>query len=94
MAVAESDSMINFLYNRRFDKVRVAASTELFTQMYLRRHFAWYNSDLWLDEVKAPVVVALSGQDTIVAAHKVRKHASFHDHVDVVFWEDAEHADC
>jgi hypothetical protein len=44
--------MNNFLYSRKvLSCVRMVASSELFTEHYLRHHFSWYNSELWLDEV-------------------------------------------
>lgn len=46
--------MINFLYSREVSNISVIASSELFTEYYLRRHFSWYNSEMWLDEVMAP----------------------------------------
>jgi pimeloyl-ACP methyl ester carboxylesterase len=49
-------------------------SNELFTEHYLRRHFAWYNSELWLEDLPpdVKVLVCLSEQDQLVSAHKVQ----------------------
>lgn len=49
-------------------------SNELFIEHYLRRHFAWYNSELWLDDLPpdVKVLVCLSEQDQLVSAHKVQ----------------------
>lgn len=85
---------MNFFYPQKWSKIRVAASSELFTQTYLRRHFAWYNSDLWLDAVKVPVVVALSDRDSIVPTPKVLRHVKKYDHVRVVHWKNSRHGDC
>jgi hypothetical protein len=35
--------MANFLHSREVSNIRVIASSELFTEFYLRRHFSWYN---------------------------------------------------
>jgi hypothetical protein len=44
--------MNNFLYSHKvLSCVRMVASSELFTEHYLRHHFSWYNSELWFDEV-------------------------------------------
>jgi hypothetical protein len=89
--------MTNFLYSREVSNIRVIASSELFTEYYLRRHFSWYNSELWLDEALSATpsastladtdhgktrehrplhaIVALSENDEIVDAPKVKRHA-------------------
>jgi hypothetical protein len=93
--LSESDVMINFLYahekDNNFDKIRMVASSELFTEYYLRRHFAWYNSELWLDDhgsgsgpgsnnqtEKTKIFVGLAADDEIVNAAKVHRHIVRH----------------
>jgi hypothetical protein len=72
-----SDSAIvgNFLYCKGWNYTRVLTSSELFTEHYLRRQFAWYNADLWLEDLppNVPVTICLSGSDQIVDAPAVRK---------------------
>lgn len=101
--LSEPDVMFNFLYARhettaKFDKVQLFAGSELFTEYYLRRHFAWYNSELWMDSLpdSTQLLVCLSEKDTIVAASRVKLEIESHSlsNVDVVFWKGAEHADC
>jgi hypothetical protein len=109
--LSESDVMINFLYahekDHNFDKIRMVASSELFTEYYLRRHFAWYNSELWLDDhgssghgsndqtTQTKIFVGLAADDEIVNAAKVHRHIVRHrswlDHVDVHVWDNVGH---
>jgi len=77
--LSEPDVMINFLYARTVNHIRMVASSELFTEYYLRRHFAWYNSELWLEDLcrllqpNAQILVCLSEHDEILNAPKVKK---------------------
>ena len=59
---------------KKQSNIRVVAN-EIFTEYYLRRHFAWYNSELWLDDIPpdVKVLVCLSERDQIVATDKVRQ---------------------
>ena len=36
-------------------KIHLVASSELFVEYYLRRNFAWYNSELWCDDIPLDV---------------------------------------
>ena len=86
--LSEPDVMVNFLYGQKLDQIRLVASSELFTEYYLRRHFAWYNSELYLEDVDCPLLVCLSGQDTIVNASKVRQEMNRHENLNhnLVYW--------
>lgn len=94
--------MINFLYNTEMSKIRMVAASELFTEYYLRRHFSWYNSELWLEDLartsKTKILLALSGQDEIVPSskvlHHIHKRSYTKDLVNLVYWEKAGHAHC
>ena len=108
--LSDPDVMANFLYCSEVSKIRLLASSELFTEYYLRRHFAWYNSELWLDEVfgdgksnnrnDAHVVIALAESDQIVNAPKVKKHLDLfqkrhcNDNLSYLYWKGAKHAAC
>jgi hypothetical protein len=97
LLLSDPDVMLNFLYTRELSKIRLAAASEIFTEYYLRRHFAWYNTEACLDEDdKAPyqITVALSGQDEIVNAPAVFKHLQDYPHVRTIFWPQARHAHC
>lgn len=86
--LSEPDVMANFLYSTGCNTIRMMAGSELFTEYYLRRHFAWYNSELWLDDIfdsrqtndsnkeddSIQVLIALSERDEIVNAPKVKRH--------------------
>ena len=50
--LSEPTVMSRFLYERDEDKahIRFLVASELFTEYYLRRHFCWYNSELWLED--------------------------------------------
>jgi hypothetical protein len=94
--------MSNFLYSNDVFYIRIAAASELFTEHYLRRHFSWYNSELWLEDLPAnvPVTICLSGGDAIVDAPTVHTHVLRHkqenkcDNMNVIYWENVPHASC
>jgi pimeloyl-ACP methyl ester carboxylesterase len=100
--LSEPDVMANFLYSRRVSKIRMLASSELFTEYYLRRHFSWYNSELWLDELPSQthVLLALAERDEIVNAPKVKELYDLYrqeyiaDRVQLIYWPGAGHASC
>lgn len=83
-------------------KIRIVASSELFTEYYLRRHFSWYNSELWLDDVPpdVKVLVALSEHDEIINSPKVKQQLDICSDVcnikqyAVIYWEHVGHAKC
>jgi pimeloyl-ACP methyl ester carboxylesterase len=93
--LSEPDVMTNFLYNVDVSKIRMLASSELGIQVYLRRHFAWYNAELWLQEVPSHIAVgvALSEHDEILNAPKVRAELQHH-HVPHLYWRHVGHARC
>lgn len=100
--LSEPDVMVNFLYAQELNKIRMVASSELFTEYYLRRHFAWYNSEFWLEDLKKhqKLLVCLSEQDQIVNAKKVRQELERHESGTkqkkpaIVYWKDVGHGDC
>eukprot|EP00956_Cyclotella_meneghiniana_P016757 scaffold26736_cov59-Cyclotella_meneghiniana.AAC.1 len=90
-------------------KIHLVASSEIFIEHYLRRNFAWYNSELWLADVpkECNVLVCLSEHDEIVNSSKVEKEVSDHNNivssqttsqdgpiVDKIMWKDVGHAHC
>jgi pimeloyl-ACP methyl ester carboxylesterase len=93
--LSEPDVMTNFLYNVDVSKIRMLASSELGIQVYLRRHFAWYNAELWLQDVPSHIAVgvALSEHDEILNAPKVRAELQHH-HVPHLYWRHVGHARC
>jgi len=88
-------------------KIRLVASSELGIETYLRRSFAWYNSELWFEDVPSStkVCVFLSRRDEIVNSRAVEEEISCHNIrvnggecggpvVEAAVWEDAGHANC
>lgn len=101
--LSEPAVMLNFLYSRQISKIRMVAASELFTEYYLRRHFAWYNSEaLWIDDNRATpeespyaVTVALSACDEIVDAPKVASYLEgYQAQVRTIYWPHARHGYC
>lgn len=93
--LSEPDVMVNFLYAEELDKIRMVASSELFTEYYLRRHFAWYNSELWLEDVECPMLIGLSEKDEILNAMKVKQEVERHaKSAKLVYWKDVGHGAC
>lgn len=94
--LSEPDVMVNFLYAEEISKIRMVASSELFTEYYLRRHFSWYNSELWLESVTddCELLVCLAEKDEIINASKVKGEVERHSRGRLVYWKGAGHADC
>jgi len=94
--LSEPDVMVNFLYAEEFDKTRIVASSEIMTQSYLRRHFAWYNSELYVEDVKCPMLVFCSEQDEIVNSAKAKQETQRHHQKGHQFfcWEGVGHGAC
>ena len=107
--LSEPDVMINFVYSRRQivplsageidrTKIQLVASSELFTEYYLRRHFSWYNSELWLEDIPddVQVLVCISEHDEIISAPKVKKEIEIHNNPNLrmIHWEGVGHANC
>ena len=94
------DVMNSFLYStEKKSNVRLVAS-ELLVQNYLRRHFPYYNSDLWFEDIPAEncqVLVCLSENDDVIDAAKVchesEKHLQRKDS-GVIHWDKSKHGDC
>jgi hypothetical protein len=106
--LSEPSVVVNFLYSKRrarwWDLLDIVSS-ELFTQYYIRRHFSWYNSELWLQDVPSdiPITIALSGRDDIVDAPSVREHilqfqqehgTSRRGATELLYWPNLPHAMC
>ena len=100
--LSEPDVMANFLYAGEctlYNPIHIMASSELFTQLYIRRYFAWYNSELWLDGLpsETKVLVCLSSNDAIVNTGKVTdelKRMRFDNVNNLLVWKDARHGAC
>ena len=95
---------IRFLHE---SKIYIVASSELFIAHYLRRKFAWYNSELWLADIPhdVKVLVCLAEHDEIVNAPKVEREILEHidqskanpsspSVVEMIFWKGVGHGHC
>ena len=90
-------------------KIHIVASSELFIEHYLRRNFAWYNSELWLQDIpsKVNVLVCLADSDEIVNTPNIEREINYHNSaisrgksddsgclVEKIIWKDVGHAHC
>jgi dienelactone hydrolase len=67
----------------------------------LRRDFAWYNSELWLEDIPphCKVVVCLADKDEVLNAEKIKREIKIHleekgREMDLILWEGAGHGCC
>jgi len=102
----------NFVYNGGEEKsgsdwatylnktmIHLMASSELFTEHYLRRGFAWYNSELWIEDIPKQVEthVFLAEKDVILDSQKIKKELQMHcrsrKNLSYTIWKGYGHAD-
>jgi len=91
--LSSPEVVLNFLYNGGEDPckddwakfwnkamIRYFASSELFVEHYLRREFAWFNSELWIEDIPKQVEthIFLSEADAILDAKKIAKELEMH----------------
>lgn len=99
LKLSQKDVMVNFLYSKRLNRIRILAGSELFTEYYLRRHFFFYNSELWLEDIPdtARSLIFLAEKDEIVNAPDVKELIDYHKEVSpeqklkLVYWEGVNH---
>eukprot|EP00581_Thalassiosira_minuscula_P016826 CAMPEP_0183731492 /NCGR_PEP_ID=MMETSP0737-20130205/35582_1 /TAXON_ID=385413 /ORGANISM="Thalassiosira miniscula, Strain CCMP1093" /LENGTH=592 /DNA_ID=CAMNT_0025964233 /DNA_START=137 /DNA_END=1912 /DNA_ORIENTATION=+ len=62
-------------------KIHLVASSEMFIEYYLRRNFAWYNSEIWLQDIPhdVKVTVFLAERDEIVNTQKIERELELHN---------------
>jgi len=109
LLLSEPTVMSRFLYSDEDAVIRFVVASELFTEYYLRRHFCWYNSELWMEDyihgnagddnnVPDKWTIILSGRDEIVPAPAVREHVASlglsEQKCNLVYWPHAKHANC
>ena len=75
-------------------KIRIIASSELGIEYYLRRHFAWYNSELWIEDIPKSInmSVYVSEKDEIIDAEKVVREVTRFPHVKLKLLKNVGHA--
>ena len=83
--LSEPDVALNYVYGRGADSalvgesfprsifIRLFLSSEIFIEHYLRRHFAWYNSELWLEDIPNHIDtnIYVAEKDQITDSHKI-----------------------
>lgn len=81
-------------------KIHLVASSELFVEYNLRRKFAWYNSELWLDDIPPDVqiLVCLAKNDEIANSNKIereiRRLGKTRSNIKMLSWDEVGHAHC
>lgn len=75
-------------------KIRLLASSELGIEWYLRRNFAWYNSELWIEDIRkgTEISVFVSELDEIIDPEKVMNETSKFPNVKLNLLKDVGHA--
>lgn len=72
------DVCYNFMYRKPETATQLLmhyfVARELFIAHSLSRNFFWYQNLLWPEELQVPCMVMLSGEDSIVPAHSVRRY--------------------
>jgi hypothetical protein len=99
LKLSQKDVMVNFLYTKKLNRIRILAGSELFTEYYLRRHFFFYNSELWLEDIPDTMhsLIFLAEKDEIVNAADVKELIDYHKEASPgqklksVYWEGVNH---
>lgn len=76
--LVKPDVCYNFIYRKAATPARLVmeffAARELYTAHSLSRNFFWFENMLWPEQLTMPSLIVLSGEDTIVPAHSVRRY--------------------
>lgn len=80
--LVKPDVCYNFMYRRPADPTQLLINYFLAKELYiahsLSRNFFWHQNQLWPEELPCPTLVVLSGRDSIVPAHSVRRYLTFY----------------
>lgn len=80
--LVKPDVCYNFMYRRPSDPTQLLINYFLAKELYiahsLSRNFFWHQNQLWPEELPGPTLVVLSGRDSIVPAHSVRRYLTFY----------------
>jgi hypothetical protein len=93
ICLSDPDVITNFVYGRshhRGNKLSDSVPSpgaagfvmnELFIEHFLRRQFAWYNGELFLEDIPdhCKIIVCLSDRDEILNAQKVKAHIDIYN---------------
>ncbi|GAX17010.1 hypothetical protein FisN_5Hh392 [Fistulifera solaris] len=99
LKLSQKDVMVNFLYTKKVNRIRILAGSELFTEYYLRRHFFFYNSELWLEDIPQTThsLIFLAEKDEIVNAADIKELIDYHkkaspeQKLKLTYWKGANH---
>jgi hypothetical protein len=104
LLLSEPSIVRNFLYAEVKSEIFAMAATEVFTQYYCRRIFAWYNTELWLEDIPEdiPISIVMGGKDEIVDGPSIRSHIlKFHQenpdrpgNLKLIYGKNARHNAC
>jgi len=102
--IIKPDVCYNFIYKKPSTPSQLLSNffvaRELFIAYSLSRNFFWFMNLLWPEDVTMPSLVALSGQDSIVPAHSVRRYLAVYkqrhgsDSLKVLWFPDHAHGEC
>lgn len=101
--LVKPDVCYNFMYRRPSDPTQLLINYFLAKELYiahsLSRNFFWHQNQLWPEELPCPTLVVLSGHDSIVPAHSVRRYLTFYKHhhkltsLEVLWFPDLGHGE-
>lgn len=76
--LVKPDVCYNFMYRKPENPTQLLINYFLAKELYiahsLSRNFFWHQNQLWPEEFPCPTLVVLSGRDSIVPAHSVRRY--------------------
>jgi len=82
--LVKPDVCYNFMYREPSDPTQLLIHYFLARELYiahsLSRNFFWHQNQLWPEECPCPTLVVLSGRDSIVPAHSVRRYLMAYKH--------------
>lgn len=82
--LVKPDVCYNFMYREPSTPTQLLThyfvARELYIAHSLSRNFFWFQNLLWPEELSMPALVVLSGTDSIVPAHSVRRYLTAYKH--------------
>jgi len=80
--LVKPDVCYNFMYRKPTDPTQLLINYFLAKELYiahsLSRNFFWHQNLLWPEQLPGPSLVVLSGRDSIIPAHSVRRYLTFY----------------
>lgn len=82
--LVKPDVCHNFIYRKPATPTQLFfnffGARELFIAHSLSRNFFWFENLLWPEQLTMPALVVLSGKDSIVPAHSIRRYLAAYKH--------------